>query len=253
MIKTILLLILLLFFGYMIYHIKIKSRKNNQKNLKTCGKITTSTEVKTYDAFYKNFKMHPSEFLNEFSLKERLIDSDAEDVVYSVLKTFINEQYMIFPHVSFRDVFKWRYDRYWRLTNKVALMHFDFGVYDKDYHPVLFVEVNGGKHEKKNRAENDLFKKELMNANNIKLVTIDLSNYKSNEEIREILIREIKSEVPNRKNYSVYCPECDAVMHIRPNKMGVLFYGCSRFPKHGCHGSRGINEVPPLYDGIPTE
>lgn len=237
----------------MVYQRKVKSKKNNLQNSKVNDETTMPTEVKAYDTSHTNSKLHPSEFLNEFSLKERLIDGDVEDTVYSILNSFINNQYIIFPHVGFREVFKWKYDRYWRLTNKVALMHFDFGVYDREYHPVLFIEVNGGNHKEKNRAENDLFKKELLRANNIKLIEIDLSNYKSNEEIRETLIRAIKSEVPNRKNYPVYCPKCNTVMCIRPNNSGGFFYGCSRFAKYGCRGSRGINEVPPLYAGMPTE
>jgi Protein of unknown function (DUF2726). len=174
-------------------------------------------------------------------------------MIYSVLKTFINENYIILPHVGLREVFFWKYERYWDLTHKAALMHFDFGIYNSDFQPVLFIEINGKDHEKKSRKENDLFKKELLEKHRLKLVTIDATTSMVNKEVREEVIKSIREEIPNRKSYPAYCPECGAVLEIKSNKKcETLFYGCSRF-KYGCKGSKNINNVPPLYEGIPAE
>lgn len=71
------------------------------------------------------------DFMGAFKLKKEFFDSEVEQRVYDILHMFINEEYIIAPHVGFREIFKWDWEKNWPLTDKVTKMHFDFGIYDK--------------------------------------------------------------------------------------------------------------------------
>lgn len=192
-------------------------------------------------------------YVNEFFRKDELLDSEGEHVVYSVLKTFINEKYIILPHVHFREIFETK-ENYWKIKNRVAHMHYDFVIYNEEFFPVLFIEINGKKHEGKKQEIIDEFKKAVLKKNGMKLVTINLVTSMSDTEIREEVIHGIKRDVPSRNDYPVYCPECKSFMKVKRNKkIGSYFYGCSKFQSSGCRGKRNITDVPALYNNIPIE
>lgn len=193
-------------------------------------------------------------FVDEFFLKKEMIKSDeAESIVYSALESLINEKYIIIPHVGFRELFTWDWQKYYKITDRVTKMHFDFVIFIRNFMPVLVVEVWGKMHEDDPKViERDVFKQRLLEKCGLHLVKIDVSKSMSNEKIKELTIQSIKDAVPDREKYTVYCPKCKAIMKIKPNKKeGTLFYGCSRFPK--CKGSQNISDVPPLYDGIAVK
>lgn len=190
-------------------------------------------------------------FIDEFSLRKEMIKNDeAESVVYAALESFINEKYLIIPHVGFRELFTWDWQRYYRITDRVTKMHFDFVIFTRNFMPVLVVEVWGKMHEEDPKIiERDTFKQKLLEKCGLNLVKIDVSKSMPNEKIKELTIQSIKDAIPDREKYTVYCPKCKAIMKIKSNKKeGTMFYGCSRFPK--CNGSQNISDVPPLYDGI---
>lgn len=190
-------------------------------------------------------------FIDGFSLKEEMIKNDeAESIVYSTLESFINEKYIIIPHVGFRELFTWDWQKYYKITDRVTKMHFDFVIFTRNFMPVLVIEVWGKMHEEDPKViERDIFKQRLLEKCSLNLVKIDVSKSMPNEKIKELTIQSIKDAIPDREKYTVYCPKCKAIMKIKPNrKKGTMFYGCSRFPK--CKGSQSISDVPPLYDGI---
>lgn len=168
----------------------------------------------------------------------------------------IDDAYIIIPHVAFREIFWWgEWKSDWTLTNRVTKMHFDFGIYNEDLQPILFLEIQGKEHKENPKViERDKFKAEVMKHCGMKLITIDCSEPMTDQEIREKLVACIKKEVPDRQSYAVYCPRCGNLMNIRLNKkMGEYFYGCCTYNKDNADNCPGVNieNVAPLYYGIP--
>lgn len=193
------------------------------------------------------------------SLKRDILDSEIERKVYKELTTFINTgEYVIIPHIAFREVFTknaYLADRFYK---KVIGMHFDFGVYDKRLNPIMFIEIWGEDHfTQKDIMERDRFKQELLNKYELKLAVIDASKTIPDEEIRGIVVQAIKKVIPSRDSCRTYCPECNSLMKIKLNsKTKEYFYGCTKYDKKikgqsGCSKTLSISEVAPLYIGIP--
>lgn len=188
------------------------------------------------------------------------IEENIEEKIYQTLKMFIDDAYIILPHIAFREIFWW--GDWWtdpNLTDRVTKMHFDFGIYNADFQPILFIEVYGKSHKEDPRVmERDKFKAEVMKRCGMKLITIDCLEAMTDQEIRDKLIACIKAEVPDRKAYAAYCPHCKShgknnLMIIKSNKKGTYFYGCSTYEENkqdNCPGV-SIEAVPPLYYGIP--
>lgn len=202
------------------------------------------------------------DYVNAFELKEKFWDSEAESLVYDALRNFIDEHYVIVPHVATREIFKWKWKKNWTLTNKVNAMHFDFVIHHKDQHvnrPTLVVEVWGSEHYSDPKTtERDEFKQSVLKKMGIKYIIIDLSQSMSDQNIIEKTIECIKKEIPSREHYTVYCPLCSSVMEIKTNSItNKEFYGCPKYnskeKEHSCKGTRNVIDVPPLYNGIPTK
>lgn len=197
---------------------------------------------------------HCIELKGAFKVKKEFFDSEVEKKVYDVLCAFINSEYIIAPHVAFREIFKWDWKLDWNLTNKVTKMHFDFVIYDNDYMPIMFLEIWGKDHYCDPKVmERDEFKAELLKEHDLKLLIIDMSEEIKNNLLAEKVIRYIKSEIPSRQDYPVYCPRCHSVMRLKRNtKTGDYFYGCSAYLKQTEHcPTCNVSSIPPLYYGIP--
>lgn len=189
--------------------------------------------------------------LGAFSVRKDIFDSPMERKIYPILRSFFNEEYHIIPHIAFREVFLWEYESNWKLTDKVTKMHFDFGIYDSNYFPVLFIEVDGGNHNNDPEIiKRDKFKSEILKKNDLKLIVIDAFESIPDDEIASVVIQKIKEEVPSREDYKVYCPKCHSAMKIKYNRAtNEAFYGCSQYRSDnaGCSGTKNITEVPELY------
>lgn len=203
--------------------------------------------------------------LKKFKKKWDYFDSEIERKIFPILKTFINNEYLIIPHAAPREILSWKWDDNWPLTNKVNSMHFDFVIFEQLFtdnmsvmlFPVLFIEVNGSDHEKKaDVIEKDEFKQKLLEQLGYKLVTIDATKTIPDDSLEQVVIQCIKEAVPSREDYAIHCPKCKEKMQIKKNhKNQEYFYGCIKWrsDKTGCTGGRNISDVPPLYDGIPTK
>lgn len=193
--------------------------------------------------------------IGAFKVKTEFFDSIAEKKAYDVLRSFINEDYHIVPHIAFREVFWWNWKFNWRLTNKVTKMHFDFGIYDKNYMPIFFLEIWGQDHYTDQKVmERDQFKAELMKKLKLKLIVIDMAQEIADDSLADKIISCIKSEIPSRQDYHVFCPKCHSDMRlIRNKKTGNYFYGCSTYSEQTEHcPTCSLAVIPPLYHGIPT-
>lgn len=207
-----------------------------------------------------NLQNKSEQFYNEndiysIYIKDGFWDSPIEEKIYNVLKNFIDSSYIILPHIALREIFKWKWESYYKLTNRVTKMHFDFGIYNKNLQPILFIEIYGSDHYNNPRVmENDNFKVALMQQKGLKLITIDFLESVSDEVVRDKLIEHIKKAVPNRCAYAAYCPRCGNLMKIRINRNNEYFYGCSTYNENNSVNCPGISvkDIPPLYYGIPT-
>lgn len=189
------------------------------------------------------------------SRRKRFWDSDIEMKAYSALRSFIDNAYIILPHVAFREIFYWgKWESNWKLTDRVTKMHFDFGIYNDNLQPILFIEIYGKQHyDNPEVMERDKFKAELMKKCDLKMIAIDFSGTIADNEIVDKLIQCIKEEVPDRNAYPVYCPKCNSLMKIkRNNSTNEYFYGCTTYKKGSSDNCPTINikDVPPLYSGM---
>ena len=184
------------------------------------------------------------------------ITDNIEEKIYTILRDFIDKDYLILPHVAFREIFWWgEYKNDWKLTDRVTKMHFDFGIYNKELLPVLFLEVHGKDHKTDPKViERDKFKAEIMKHCGLKLITIDCSEPMVDSEIRDKVTSCIKREVPDRESYAVYCPHCKSLMQIKySKKTKKYFYGCTTFKPANDANCPTVNilDVPTLYTGMP--
>lgn len=196
------------------------------------------------------------DLIGAFSLKKDFFDSEMEKKVYDILKAFINEEFMIIPHVSLREVFHWDWSLSEKIANTVTKMHFDFGIYDTNFLPIMFVEVSGSEHTRnKKTREADKFKKELLEKYDLKLVNIDVSKKIEEQELTSIVRQQIKQQIQSRDDYHVYCPKCHSPMYLKLNKSdGTYFYGCSTYSSENKSNCRtcNISQITPLYNDIPV-
>lgn len=196
-------------------------------------------------------------FSQKKSFWDGSITDNIEEKIYTVLRDFIDKDYLILPHVAFREIFWWgEYKSDWKLTDRVTKMHFDFGIYNKELLPILFLEVHGKDHKTDPKVmERDKFKAEIMKHCGMKLITIDCSEPMADSEIRDKVTACIRKEVPDRQAYAVYCPQCKSLMQIKySEKTKKYFYGCTTFKSTNDVNCPTINllDVPPLYTGIPV-
>ncbi len=183
---------------------------------------------------------------SRFSLKNSFWDGSLESKVYLALKRIIHTNYIILPHIGLREVFYWKWDYDWRLTNKVTKMHFDFAIYTNDFLPVIFIEINGGEHNKLETRLNDELKHSLLAQNKLKLITIDATSTIQDEKLVEIISTQIKTEVPDRQSYPAYCLECQCRMSLRQNhQTKEYFYSCDK-----CNKTYSLSVIPSLYEDI---
>ncbi len=200
------------------------------------------------------------ERIDFFKQRKDFWDSSIEKKVYQILRAFIDEAYIILPHVAFREIFNWEWKKDSRLTDRVTKMHFDFGIYNEDLQPIFFLELHGKNHKtKQGFIERDKFKAEVMKFCEIKLITVDCSEPMTDSEIRDKLIARIKEEIPDRQACATYCPRCRSLgknnlMDIWLNsKNGTLFYSCRTYVKDGPNcPTKNLENIPPLYRGIPV-
>ena len=261
----IILILLIILIGFIIY--KTKKAKNSSQayqektvEINENQKHIDKNKVASIESVPKEtFELEIDDnIIRVFSLKKSFWGSPAESLVYETLKIFIDENYLIAPHVGLREIFywDWKYDK--RITYKVNAMHFDFVIYHKGQmmnRPALIIEVLGGDHFNEQKSwvkQNDELKLKILKKLDVSFITIDLSKSMPDEEVKKMTIKTIKDKVPSREHYTVYCPKCGSVMELKPNKTtGTMFYGCKKFHKNGgCNGSRDITKVAPLYNGI---
>ncbi len=223
---------------------KQENAKPQQNNISNTGEVPTSKSLE-----------YCMNHIFMISKRKKFWDSDIEMKAYYALRSFIDDAYIILPHVAFREIFYWgKWESDWKLTDRVTKMHFDFGIYNDRLQPVLFIELYGKQHyDNPEVMERDKFKAELMKKCDLKMIAIDFSGSVADNEIADKLTERIKEEVPNREAYPVYCPRCNSLMKIKQNNFSKdYFYGCETYKKGSKDNcpTTNISDVPPLYQGM---
>lgn len=202
----------------------------------------------------ENLKLDP----NNFMLKTGIWDSDAERKTYFILKSIINENYIIMPHVAFQDLFLIKEDtlNISEIRNQIQKYHFDFVIFDSNFLPVLLIEVNGRYHTQASKKETDAFKRQLvsLSGNNLQLIEIDLFDSNNDEELKETIEKSLYGHITSRNKYPAYCPICHSVLTYLYRKDGTAaFYKCPKCRrKNQPEKNKTFNEeeIFPLLKGM---
>lgn len=200
-------------------------------------------------------------------------DSKAEKEVFQFLLEIINSDYFyVFPHLPISDVFceykdftkfKESFHAYCKFCNTdpgethFELSHFDFIIFNRDYLPVLIIEIDGWRHKKYQAVRFfDQFKERIAENHGVPLARILLHN--QNMDIKKTLKNELIAldlEEPN--NYPVYCPDCRRKLIYHEGDYSP-YYGCCscKNQKTGNNLNFNINRVPRppifLFDSLET-
>lgn len=201
-------------------------------------------------------------YINAFKLKRKIWDSEAEEKVYRILRYYIDESYVIVPHVPFLEVFPIgdaieQNDQRELLRKKVTSYHFDFVVFDAWFHPVLIIELNGGMHQQcEYKKKIDSFKKQVLAAvcaddkERIKLLFInELCKSRSDDELIEIIRDKLKAEIKDRNNFPAYCLYCGGLLQYRRGKFGW----CYECMQTGCTAPKNRRIKSECYVRLPLK
>lgn len=133
--------------------------------------------------------------------------SKAERIIYEYLLESLSPHYIVIPHVSLVDIFSYskpaddeeKYNIY-----KMLGYHVDFAIFDKLFHPVMAIEINGGHHLTNPKTiRSDYLKKELFIHFDVPLLSLDLSSSHPDHELGQLL-RDTIEATPR----IAYCWKC---------------------------------------------
>lgn len=175
---------------------------------------------------------NPLKAPDKFMIKTFFQTSKAEKIVYEYLLKNLSPHYTIIPHVSLTDLFSSSHnDNEIHEYNIYKLLgyHVDFAIFDKLYHPIMAIELNGSSHWTNPKIIwSDQRKKELFEYFNIPFITVDLSKSYKDEDLKQLVQSKIEE-----KPHILYCWSC----HV---PITHPFAECSVCHKTNIH-------VPPLF------
>lgn len=205
----------------------------------------------------KNSALKLEDYLSYFSLNEDTFwDSAAEEKVYNILLEVIDEHYIIFPHIAFKDIFKIEGKKIpGDLYDKFLKYHFDFVIFDINFIPVLLIEINGSSHTLEWKSDIDKFKKLLSSKCDLPLASIDLLEHLNDREFKIKICRSLVATVDSRRKCNVYCPKCKNILTYKLNKdRKGSFYYCSHcknpYSKEPKHLTFDESKIPPLFKPV---
>lgn len=117
-----------------------------------------------------------------------------EKEFYFVLKNTLDKRgYEIFPKIRMADFLKVKNVKdnslWWKEQNKILRKHVDFLICDdKNFLPLLVIELDGYSHSKKENAHRDKFKNEALEIAGVPLLRVTIQNvYNSNQLLQQIM------------------------------------------------------------------
>lgn len=119
---------------------------------------------------YKVFKIKNNSYNNDsyYSLKPRFL-SPNEQKYFVILKNLLKDRYYVFPQVPLSQLV----EKHSKSNFKNELFRvIDFCVFDKDYYPLLCIEINDNSHLKKERTDRDKKVADILKSARLPLLTL---------------------------------------------------------------------------------
>jgi hypothetical protein len=169
--------------------------------------------------------------------------SGAESSFYRVLHNVVEEDYLIFPKVSLRDIFfVSKPNENMAYYNKIDRKHVDFLLCSTStLRPSLAIELDDGSHQRADRIERDNFVDLVFVSAGLRLVRIRAQHAYSTQELHDLIYQGRGRQVQMTRDGGLEvanvprCPKCGVDMVLRrANKgahIGEEFYGCINYPK----------------------
>lgn len=115
--------------------------------------------------------------LPTYTIKEQYL-SYTEKQFYNAIKRILNDKYIIFPQVPLSQIIiKNSNSKYQNELYRVI----DFCIFDKNYHPLLCIEINDETHRQKDRYIRDKKVQDIINSSGLHLITF-WTNYGVNSD-----------------------------------------------------------------------
>ena len=234
----------------------LKSPSKSDLQTITTADVRAAAEMEFGTAETETKSLHLPDYCRMFALRQSYWDHGIEWEVYSALRQFISDDYIVIPHEAFSNLFYWKWEDDWKLTDRVTKAHFDFVIYNNNFMPIVLIEVNGSTHKSSpNRMEMDEFKRKLAAEKGVKLISLDATKTIGN--IQQEVEERIRHEFPDRDSCPTYCPTCHSRIRMilqRNKSTNEYFYRCVNKEcgtTHSLGRSGDYRKIAPLYKNMP--
>jgi hypothetical protein len=113
--------------------------------------------------------------------KKQLL-TNAETNFFESLKTMIGDDYYVFPEIPMLEIMRPK-------DNHISQKRIDFVVFDKNYNPVLAIELDDYSHEREDRKTRDKFVDEACASAGINIIHCNLNDIPN---LKEKLVQYLK-------------------------------------------------------------
>lgn len=134
---------------------------------------------------YKVFKMKGprQKYDAYYSVKPRYL-SPCEQQYFALLQNILKDKFFVFPQIPLSQLV----EKHSKSNYKTELFRvIDFCVFDRDYYPLLCIEINDNSHLQKNRVRRDGKISEILKSARIPLLTLWTYEGINEQEIRKQL------------------------------------------------------------------
>lgn len=101
----------------------------------------------------------------------------SEEAFFLEFNKQLPESFYIFPKIRIADIVETTNGKGYKFNrNKILPKHIDFLVVDKNFHPVLAIELNGSSHEIESRKSSDRQKKKIFESIGLPLEFIEVGS-----------------------------------------------------------------------------
>lgn len=135
---------------------------------------------------FKNF--FKSGLISSYKKRESVMDKREVEFFFELQKQIPNGFY-IFPKMRVADIIETTDGKgYYAERNNILPKHTDFLIADKNFRPILAIELNGSSHTKRNRKESDNKKREVFQLVGLPLEFVEVGTDFSTD-VRNLITR----------------------------------------------------------------
>ncbi|MFA5228593.1 MAG: DUF2726 domain-containing protein [Candidatus Paceibacterota bacterium] len=139
--------------------------------------------------FYIKYREQKSREGKELPYKKKgELMTKAEKEFFDVLEKVVNNRYYIIPQVKISNLAVVSGTKnYKTYLNKIDRKTVDFVLFDKQFLPILVIELDDSSHDSEIRKERDRFVNRIMNKIELKIIHIRISSIYNLRDIEEII------------------------------------------------------------------